>query len=248
MATSCLPTPFFSWVFHTAIMAGSFFVFKTSKGKLQVARILEGTKALKGYDVKANLFIPFDEWKIKTRHPVADGLGKNLKEIVATQDVVTYNFDSEVHDIAFVFKENQLLEHGAVLQGINNAYVCQYFSNDTDIEGLSPCSSMIRDNAGIRVCPIYPCFPSRVFNDVEKLRTRIYLNLNRKGGLQGEFDRTYNPISFSAESWMYFKYKLCNCLGVEFPRPVKQRIFKYRLDKGNSKMKYEIPMESVELI
>jgi hypothetical protein len=62
MATSTLPTPsfdqepFFSWVFHTPIVTGSFFVLKTSKGKLQVARILEATKALKGYYVKANLF------------------------------------------------------------------------------------------------------------------------------------------------------------------------------------------------
>jgi hypothetical protein len=65
MATYTLPTPsfnqepYFSWVFHTPIVAGLFFVFKTSKGKLQVARILEATKALlKGYNVKANLFIP----------------------------------------------------------------------------------------------------------------------------------------------------------------------------------------------
>jgi hypothetical protein len=48
MVTFSLPTPFFdqapffSWVFHTPIVAGSFFVFKTSEGKLQVARILEG--------------------------------------------------------------------------------------------------------------------------------------------------------------------------------------------------------------
>jgi hypothetical protein len=99
MATYTLPTPsfdqepFFSLVFHTPIMAGSFFVFKTSQGKLQVVRILEATKTLlKGYDVKPNLFIPFDEWEITTRYLVANGLGKNLKEIVAAQDVVTNNF------------------------------------------------------------------------------------------------------------------------------------------------------------
>jgi hypothetical protein len=59
--------------------------------------------------------------------------------------------------------------------------------------------------------------------------------LNRKGELQEEFNRTYNPIPFSSESWMYFMYKLCGCLGVEWPRTVKQRIFKYRLDEGMSK-------------
>jgi hypothetical protein len=254
MATYTLPTPtfdqepFFSWVFNTPIVTGSFYVFKTSQGKLRVARILESTKALKGYDVKANLFIPFDEWQVTTRYPVADGLGKNLKEIVATEDIVSFNFDTQVHDIAFVFEEKQLFKHGAVLQGIDNAYVCRYLCDDTYIEGLSPFSSLIRDDDGIRVCPVFPCFPSRVFNDIERLRTRLYLDLNRKGELQGEFDRTYNPIPFSAESWMYFKYKLCGCLGVEWPRPVKQRIFKYRLDEGMSKTKYEIPMESVELI
>jgi hypothetical protein len=73
--------------------------------------------------------------------------------------------------------------------------------------------------------------------------------LNRRGELQGEFDRTYNAIPFKSESWMYFKYKLYGCLGVELPRPIKKRIFfKYRLDEGMSKMKYQIPMESVELI
>jgi hypothetical protein len=100
MAAYSLPTPsfdqepFFSWVYHTPIVAGSFSVFKTSQGKLQVARILEVSKALlKGYEVKANLFIPFDEWEITTRYPVSNGLGKNRQEIVATQDVVTYHFD-----------------------------------------------------------------------------------------------------------------------------------------------------------
>jgi hypothetical protein len=58
--------------------------------------------ALKGYNVKAYLFIPFDEQKVKTRHPVAHGLGKNLKEIVVMEDVVSFNFDTEVYDIAFM--------------------------------------------------------------------------------------------------------------------------------------------------
>ena len=40
-------------------------------------------KALEGYGVKANLFISFDEWEITTCYPVANGLGKHLKEIVA---------------------------------------------------------------------------------------------------------------------------------------------------------------------
>jgi hypothetical protein len=47
---------------------------------------------------------------------------------------------------------------------------------------------------------------------------------------------------------MHLKYKLCDSLGVQLPRPVKQRIFKYRLDEGMSKMKHKNPMESVELI
>jgi hypothetical protein len=89
MATSTLPAPsfdqepFFSWVFHTTIVAGSFFVFKTRKGKLQVGESLRLIKALEGYGVKANLFISFDEWEITTCYPVANGLGKHLKEIVA---------------------------------------------------------------------------------------------------------------------------------------------------------------------
>jgi hypothetical protein len=255
MATYCLPSPsfdqepFFSWVFHTHIVAGSFFVFKTSQGKLQVARILEASKALlNGYDVKVNLFLPFDEWEITTRYPVANGLGKNLKEIVATHDVLTYNFDSQVHDIAFVFKETQLLEHGAVLQGIDNAYVCRYLRDDTEIGLLSPFPSLIRDVDGLPVSLVSPCFLSRVFHDIKRLRTRLYLDLNRRGELQGEYNRTYNAIPFSPESWAYFKIKLCARLGVQLPRPLKQRIFKYRLDEGMSKMKYQIPMESVELI
>jgi hypothetical protein len=119
MATYTLPThsfdqePFFSWIFHNPIVAGSFFVFKTSKGKLQVTRILEATKA--------NLFIPFDEWEITNRSPVANRLGKN----VVTQHVVIYNFDSEVHNIAFVFKENQLFEHGAMPKSVDTSTMIQ---------------------------------------------------------------------------------------------------------------------------
>jgi hypothetical protein len=59
-------------------------------------------------------------------------LGKNLKEIVAMEDVVSFNFDSEVHDIAFIFKDTQLFEHGTVMQGIDNAYVSQYLRDDAD--------------------------------------------------------------------------------------------------------------------
>jgi hypothetical protein len=94
---------------------------------------------------------------------VANGLGKNLKEIVATQDVVTYNFGSEVHNIAFVFKEN-----GTVLQGIDNAYICQYL-NDTEIDGLSPFPSLMRDIDGLPVCLVSQCFPARLFHNIERL-------------------------------------------------------------------------------
>jgi hypothetical protein len=124
-----------------------------------------------------------------------------------------------------------------------------YICHDTLIGGgRHPFANMIENNDRIRVCPLSPCFPSRVFNDIEKLCTHLYLDLNCKGKLQGGFDHTYNPISFSSESWMHFKYKLCDWLGIQLPCPVKQRIFRYHLDDGMDKMKYKICTSSYQLI
>jgi hypothetical protein len=121
--------PFFSLSFRSSIAVGSYFVFNVgSCGKRRVGRIIAVTKADNDdHEVKVNIFIPFNEWKLRHKHfSIGEGLAKGVQEVVLTTEISEFLFDRDVEDVAFVFTPGQLEEYGAILQGIDNAFVCRF--------------------------------------------------------------------------------------------------------------------------
>jgi hypothetical protein len=118
--------PFFSVSFRSSIAVGSYFIFNVgSCGKQRVGRIIAATKA--DHEVKVNIFVPFDNWKLHRNHfAIGEGIAKGLKEVILTTEISEFLFDRGVEDVAFVFTPGQLKEYGAILQGIDNAFVCHF--------------------------------------------------------------------------------------------------------------------------
>jgi hypothetical protein len=240
--------PFFSLSFRSSIAVGSYFVFNVgSCGKRRVGRIIAVTKADNDdHEVKVNIFIPFNEWKLRHKHfSIGEGLAKGVQEVVLTTEISEFLFDRDVEDVAFVFTPGQLEEYGAILQGIDNAFVCRF-----DEEGgnkltktLSPAFPSKHDDA---LCPVTQCYTSKVFHDLESLRNRIYSDLNRVSELQGDVNRTFNRIPFSSESWDYFVLKLCGGFGLTL-HLLEERLLKYRLTNSMYRTKFGVS-QTVELV
>ena len=155
--------PFFSSSFRSSIAVGSYFIFNVgSCGKQRVGRIIEATKADEDdYEVKVNIFIPFDNWKLHQNHfAIGEGIAKGLQEVILTTEISKFLFDRDVEDVAFVFTPEQLEEYGAILQGIDNVFVCRYYDNEEEVKDgdIVPFPSMIKAE-----CPVPRCFLSRLF-------------------------------------------------------------------------------------
>jgi hypothetical protein len=204
--------PFFSVSFQSSIAIRSYFCFNVgSSGERRVGRIIEATKvANNDHKVKVNLFIPFEEWDLRDNHfAIGLGIAIGLQEVILTTKISEFLFDRDVAEVAFVFTPEQLEEYGAILQGIDNAFVCRF-----DLKGqkklitrtLSPAFPSQHQDS---VCPVTQCYSSKVFHDMENLRNRINLDLNRVSELQGDYNCTFNCIPFSSESWDYLVMKLC---------------------------------------
>ncbi len=237
--------PFFSSVFHCPIAIGSFFVFTTPTNRNEhlVGRIIEATKAVEkdhedDHEVKVNLFISFGERpKHTTLYPIKDGLGKNLHEVVLSSNTVLFYFDRDVYDIAFLFTAVKLSRRGAILQGIENVFVCRYYydyEEEVNEGELVPFPSMTKGK-----CSVPLCFPARVFSDIETLRSQIYADLNRRGEQQGELTKTFNHIPFAWESWAYLKFKLSDRLDIPV-RPLTNRFFLHRLTHDMKRTKFAV--------
>jgi hypothetical protein len=120
--------PFFSVSFRSSIAIGSYFSFDVGCGKRRVGRILEARKAADDdHEVKVNLFLPFDQWELRNSYfPIGEGIGQGLHEVILTTEISEFLFDRDVEEVAFLFTPEQLEEYGAVLQGIDNAFVCRF--------------------------------------------------------------------------------------------------------------------------
>jgi hypothetical protein len=161
------------------------------------------------------LFLPFDQWELRNSYlPVGKGLGLGLHEVIPTTKISKFLFDRDVEDVAFVFTPDQLEEYGAVLQGIDNAFVCCFNWKGLKkvvTKTLSPAFPSKHDNL---LCPVKQCYTSKIFHNMEYLRNQIYSDLNRVSELHGDANRTFNRISFSSKSWDYLVLKLCGGLGL----------------------------------
>jgi hypothetical protein len=236
--------PFFSSVFHCPIAIGSFFVFTspTNRNEHLVGRIVEARKSVEedhkdDHKVSVNLFIPFNKWpKSTTLYPIKDGLGKNLQEVVLTSKTAYFYFDRDVYDIGFLFTVMELSRRGAILQGIENVFVCRYYDDEEEVKDgeLVPFPSMMKET-----CPVPVCFLARVFLDIETLRSQIYADLNRRGEQQGELTKTFNHIPFAWESWAYLKFKLSDRLAIPV-RPLTNRFFLHRLTHDMKRTKFAV--------
>jgi hypothetical protein len=212
---------------------GSTFIFvtrpnKDNKNKQLVGRIIKACKAADedNFEVPVNVFCPFDAWPPrKPLFPIKEGLGKNLQEVVLTSETANFYFDHDVFDVAFMFTTMELSKCGAILQGIDNVFVCCYCNNEEVVKDgeLVPFPSMMKG-----YCPVPQCFISHLFLDFEALRSQIYANLNRRGEQQGELMKTFNHVPFTWESWRYFKFKLSDCLGM-LVVPLTNHFFLHRL-------------------
>jgi hypothetical protein len=230
--------PFFSLKFRSMIVVGTFFVYlnKDDKDKKpQVGRVINARKAVLGHEVKCNIFETFSQWKSPKgqQHPIEDGLAKDLAEIVLTPKTTNYfSFEEYVIDLAFVFTEEQLFESGAYLDGIANAYVCRFEDNGEEVKGIMPFPCQQPFN----LCPLPQSYAAKVFFDIEALRARMYLDLNRRSELQGDVAKTYNCIPFSAETWAYFKWKLD-----DFEvKPIRKKVFFYGLTRQMKRIKLQV--------
>jgi hypothetical protein len=143
--------------------------------------------------------MPFDEWpKNTTLYPIKDGLGKNLHKVVLTSKTVYFYFDRDVYDIAFLFTVIQLSRHRAILQGIENVFVCRYYDDEEEVNDgeLVPFPWMMKGK-----CSVLLCFLAQLFSDIETLQSQIYADLNRRGEQQSGLTKTFNHIPFAWESW-----------------------------------------------
>jgi hypothetical protein len=232
--------PFFSNVFSCPIAIGSFFIFKTpaDRNKKLVGRIIEASKSVEedvedDHLVTVTTFDSFDDWSRKTSiYPIQDGLGKNLQEMVLTSKTAEFHFDRDMCDIAFMFTTSELSRRGAILQGIENVFLCRYYEDGNEVlDGeLVPFPSMINE------CPVPQCFVARVFLDIETLLSQIYADLNRRGEQQGQLAKTFNNIPFAWESWAYLKFKLHDGCGIPV-HTLGNRYFLHRLTHDLKRMK-----------
>jgi hypothetical protein len=217
---------------------GTYFEFLNQDGKRAVARIIKATKTDVGWLVDANLFINFDAWP-SNYDDITTGEGRHIKELVLTSKTIEILFDKNAYDLAFVFTPEQLQRYGALLQGIDNAYVCRRTEHDEDAnQHLVPFPSKDKP----QLCPITHCFLAKVFFDLEKLRSRLNFDLSQMGELQGDFGRTYNPIGFSPETWDYLKFKLSNRFRIAV-HLLNKRNFVHRLTHGIKRCKLEVPSD-----
>jgi hypothetical protein len=138
-----------------------------SCSKHRIGHIIEATEADKedDHEVKVNLFIPFTEWKLQNMYlPIGEGITQGLQDVILTTEISEFLFDRDVEDAAFVFTPEQLKEYGAILQGINNAFVCHF----NEVAGkkltkmLSPAFPSKHDKS---LCPVTQCYTSKVFQD-----------------------------------------------------------------------------------
>ena len=116
--------PFHSRRFRSPIVNGTYIEFLNQDGKRRVTRILKAHTTDLGWIVDANLFIPFGDWESNYDY-ITKGEGRHLKELVLTSKTVKILFDTNAYDLAFVLTPEQLHCYGALLQGIDNAYVCR---------------------------------------------------------------------------------------------------------------------------
>jgi hypothetical protein len=236
--------PFFSTTFCCPIAIGSTFIFDTrpnkdNKTQQLVGRIIKACKAPDedDFEVTVNVFRPFGAWPPrKTLFPIKEGLGKNLQEVVLTSRTATFYFDRDVFDVAFMFTTMELSKRGAILQGIDNVFVCRYHDNEEVVKDgeLVPFPSMMKG-----YCPVPQCFIARLFLDIEALRSQIYADLNRRGEQQGELTKTFNHVPFTWESWRYFKFKLSDRLGIPVV-PLTNRFFLHRLTHDMKRTKFAV--------
>jgi hypothetical protein len=240
--------PFFSVNFRAAIAVGSYFLFNVgSCGERRVCRIIEATKAANNdHEVKVNIFIPFNEWKLHHRHfAIAEGIAKGLQELIITTEISGFLFDRDVEDVALVFTPEQLEEYGAILQGIDNAFICRF--NEAGGKKLTQMlSQAFPSKHADSLCPVLQCYTSKVFHDMESLCNRIYSDLNRVSELQGDVNCTFNRIPFSAESWDYFVLKLCGGFGLTL-HLLEEQLLKYRLTSSMHRTEFGVS-QTVELV
>jgi hypothetical protein len=143
--------PFFYSIFCCPIAIGSTFIFKRptnhNNTKHLVDQIIDARKAGKDdHKVTVNVFCPFKEWPPNTTlYPIKEGLGTDLHEVVLTSKTSKFHFDQDVYNIAFIFTTFKLSKHGAILQGINNVFICRSYDDKEEVKDgeLIPFLSMI---------------------------------------------------------------------------------------------------------
>jgi hypothetical protein len=239
--------PFFSVSFRSSIAVWSYFIFNEgSCGKQRVSQIISVTKAAyDDHEVKVNR--RFDNWKLRQNHfVIGEGIAKGLHEVVLTTEISEFLFDRDVEDVAFVFTPEQLEEYGAILQGIDNAFVCCF--NEEGGKKLTRTLSPAFPSKHVdSLCPVTQCYTSKVFHDIESLRNQIYSDLIAQvSELQGDINRTFNRIPFSSESWDYLVLKLCGGMGLTL-HLFEDRATKYRITHDMYKTKFFV-VHTVELV
>jgi hypothetical protein len=176
---------------------------------------------------------------------IGEGIAKGLQEVILTAEISEFLFDHDVEDVAFVFTPEQLEEYGAILQGIDNAFVC-HFTEEGGKKLTPTLSPAFPSKHADSLCPVLQCYTSKVFHDLETLRNQIFSDLNRVSKLQGDMNRTFNRVPFSPDSWDYFVLKLCGGFGLTL-HLLEEQLLKYRLTSSMHRTKFGV-LQTVELV
>jgi hypothetical protein len=121
--------PFFSSVFRCSIAIGSFFIFTTpfNRSKQLVGRIVEARKSVEedqeeDHILTVNVFLSFDKWpNNETLYPIKVLVKVYKKPTSHPRRLPTFI----LIDLAFAFNTFELTTRGAILQVIENVFVCR---------------------------------------------------------------------------------------------------------------------------
>ena len=171
------------------------FVLITKDGQLRVAQILHRSRM----QVEVNLYVEIEETRLHSTVPFLTGIAMDCREVVQTSERITVSRGS-VKDLSFVFSISELEQHGYIIQGQANAYVCRYRING-NLKGQSYCFPSRAPDG-----PSVPCYPSRIWLSLEHIRTILQRALNKRGEKQigRMMERLYLPF----EVWQYIKLQV----------------------------------------
>jgi hypothetical protein len=164
-------------------------------------------------------FLPFDQWELENGYfPIREEIGQGLHEIILTTEISKFLFDLKVEEVAFVFIPEQLEEYRAILQGIDNTFLCCFNQKGLKKVVTKTLLSVFPSKHDNLLCPVTHCYTSKIFHDLENLRKscKVMSIPPSTAFPHSFFFRELGLFSIEVvwESWDYLVLKLCGGMGL----------------------------------